>query len=99
MVPYKPGLTKPEVVDKDACIGCGGCESICPERKMAVYVTRLETHETASKPKIRKQKKSRSWILAFNPWLFFAIKFSSNNSAEFFHGVGFLNIAGHTKRL
>jgi len=57
MVPYKPGLTKPEVVDKDACIGCGGCESICPERKKAVFISRLDIHELASKPKITKQEK------------------------------------------
>lgn len=33
MVPHKPALTKPEIVDKDACIGCGGCESILPSPK------------------------------------------------------------------
>ena len=57
MVPYKPGITKPEIVDKDSCIGCGGCESICPVRKEALYIERLDVHETAAKPKIKKQKK------------------------------------------
>lgn len=57
MVPYKPGITKPEIVNKEACIGCGGCESICPVRKLAVYIERLELHERAEKPKIVKQEK------------------------------------------
>lgn len=57
MVPHKPGLTKPEIVNKDACIGCGGCESICPERKLAVYIKRLDIHERATTPKVVKKKK------------------------------------------
>jgi polyferredoxin len=31
MLPYKDGLTIP-FVDPDICIGCGGCEFICPTR-------------------------------------------------------------------
>lgn len=31
MIPYKNGLTIP-FVDPDMCIGCGGCEFICPTR-------------------------------------------------------------------
>ncbi len=57
MVPYKPGLTKPEVVDQKACIGCGGCESICPVRKLAIYIERVDVHEVAAKPKVVKQQK------------------------------------------
>lgn len=57
MVPHKPGIPKPEVVNKEACIGCGGCESICPVRELAIYVERLEAHEKAEKPKIVKQEK------------------------------------------
>lgn len=56
MVPHKPSITKPEIVHKEACIGCGGCESICPVRKLAVYIERLDVHEKADKPKIVKQK-------------------------------------------
>lgn len=56
MVPYKPGLTKPEIVDRNACVGCGGCESICPVRKLAIYVERLDVHELAAKPKVVKKK-------------------------------------------
>lgn len=38
MVPYKNGLTIPKV-DPDICVGCGGCESICPVRPFrAIYV-------------------------------------------------------------
>jgi ferredoxin len=31
MIPYKDGLTIP-YVDADICVGCGGCEFICPTR-------------------------------------------------------------------
>ena len=38
MVPYKNGLTIPHV-NPDICVGCGGCESICPVRPFrAIYV-------------------------------------------------------------
>lgn len=47
MVPWKNGLTIPEV-DPDLCIGCGGCEYICPVRpEKAIVVTGLEVHERA----------------------------------------------------
>ncbi len=57
MVPYKPGITKPEIVNEGACIGCGGCESICPVRKLAIYIERLDVHEKAEKPRVVKQEK------------------------------------------
>lgn len=38
MVPYKDGgLTIPEVTT-DICVGCGGCEFICPSRPRAVHI-------------------------------------------------------------
>ena len=38
MVPYKNGLTIPHV-NPDICVGCGGCESVCPVRPFkAIYV-------------------------------------------------------------
>ncbi len=38
MVPYKNGLTIPHI-NPDICVGCGGCESICPVRPFrAIYV-------------------------------------------------------------
>lgn len=38
MVPYKNGLTIPSV-NPDICVGCGGCEYVCPVRPFrAIYV-------------------------------------------------------------
>lgn len=38
MVPYKFGLTQP-AIDADICVGCGGCEYICPARpQKAIYI-------------------------------------------------------------
>ncbi len=38
MVPYRNGLTIPHI-DPDICVGCGGCEFICPVRPFrAIYV-------------------------------------------------------------
>lgn len=38
MVPYKDGLTIPHV-NKEICVGCGGCEYVCPSRPFrAVYI-------------------------------------------------------------
>jgi ferredoxin len=50
MIPYKNGLTIPEVTE-DICIGCGGCESICPAQPYrAIYVEGTTTQITAKKP-------------------------------------------------
>jgi polyferredoxin len=47
MVPWKNGLTIPEL-DPDLCIGCGGCEFICPVRPdKAIIVNGLNVHERA----------------------------------------------------
>jgi ferredoxin len=47
MVPYENDLTIPEV-DPDLCIGCGGCEFICPVRPhKAIIVHGLAVHERA----------------------------------------------------
>lgn len=38
MVPYKEGLTIPHV-NTEICVGCGGCEYVCPSRPFrAVYI-------------------------------------------------------------
>ena len=51
MVPYKGTLTIPEV-NPDLCVGCGGCESICPVRPMrAIIIKANEVHKHVEKPK------------------------------------------------
>lgn len=48
MVPWENGLTIPEM-EPDLCIGCGGCEFICPVRpEKAIIVTGLLVHERAT---------------------------------------------------
>lgn len=58
MVPFgKEGLYLPSV-KRDLCIGCGGCEYICPaipEKAMIVYA--LEVQGSAKKPPKEKQEK------------------------------------------
>ena len=39
MVPYKGTLTIPEV-NPELCVGCGGCESICPVRPMRAIIVK-----------------------------------------------------------
>ena len=47
MVPYKDGLTIP-LIDPDICVGCGGCEFICPVRPYrAIYVEGNAIHQEA----------------------------------------------------
>jgi polyferredoxin len=51
MVPYRGTLTIPQV-EPELCIGCGGCESICPVRPArAIVVVSNITHKTAELPK------------------------------------------------
>jgi len=50
MIPYKGTLTIPQV-EPDLCIGCGGCESICPVHpRRAIIVEANKVHLTAEKP-------------------------------------------------
>ncbi len=56
MKPYKNGLTVPKV-NPDICVGCGGCEFICPVRPFrAIYVEGSSVHEQA-KPFQEAEKK------------------------------------------
>ena len=54
MVPYKNGLTIPKI-EPDICVGCGGCEYICPVYPRAIFVEGLAEHREA-KP-IQKSEK------------------------------------------
>lgn len=57
MQPYKGDLRIP-VIDQDLCVGCGGCEYICPTRPYrAIYVTGNPVHQTARIPEEEEQKK------------------------------------------
>ena len=47
MVPWKNHLTIPEI-NEELCVGCGGCEFICPVRpQRAIIVDGLPVHERA----------------------------------------------------
>jgi len=47
MVPYKNGLTIPSV-NPDICVGCGGCEYVCPAKPYrAIYVEGNPIHQQA----------------------------------------------------
>ena len=51
MVPYKGTLTIPKV-EPELCVGCGGCESICPVRpERAIIIIAHPEHQLAEKPK------------------------------------------------
>ncbi|GAB1373185.1 4Fe-4S binding protein [Bacteroidales bacterium] len=57
MVAYNnEGLTIP-VVDRGICIGCGGCEYVCPAAEKAMIVEPRAVHKLADKPKEEKQEK------------------------------------------
>jgi ferredoxin len=46
MVPYKGHLTIPEI-NQEICVGCGGCEFICPSLPWkAIFVEGITTHKT-----------------------------------------------------
>ncbi|MDR1746948.1 MAG: 4Fe-4S binding protein [Tannerella sp.] len=54
MVPYKGTLTIPKV-EPELCVGCGGCESICPVRPdRAIIIKAHPVHRTVEKIKEEK---------------------------------------------
>jgi ferredoxin len=55
MVAYKNGLTIPSV-DAEICVGCGGCEYICPVRPYrAIYVEGNRIHQQARAFEVEKK--------------------------------------------
>ncbi len=58
MVPYKGDLTIPDT-DVNICVGCGGCEYVCPAKPhKAIYVEGLKTHHTLTfKKETKKEEK------------------------------------------
>jgi len=60
MVPWRNGLTIPEI-EPDLCVGCGGCEFICPVRPdKAILVNGLNIHELASLPELGRENTVRA---------------------------------------
>ncbi|MDR1342512.1 MAG: 4Fe-4S dicluster domain-containing protein [Prevotellaceae bacterium] len=63
MVPYKDGLTIPHI-NVEICIGCGGCEFICPVRPFRAI--HIEGHAVQGKAKpFEEQKKEVKEIDSF----------------------------------
>ncbi|MCK9626405.1 MAG: 4Fe-4S binding protein [Bacteroidales bacterium] len=58
MVPFKNGLYFPSV-HRDICIGCGGCEYVCPATPKAMTVVPNRVHVKAEKPKVEKQEEKK----------------------------------------
>lgn len=55
MVEYRDGLTIPQI-DQEICVGCGGCEYVCPALPYkAIYIEGNPTHMQA-KPFVRSKK-------------------------------------------
>lgn len=55
MIPYKDGLTIPKV-DPDICVGCGGCEYVCPALPYkAIYIEGNKVQQEA-KPFVEEKK-------------------------------------------
>lgn len=60
MIPYKNGLTIPHT-EVSICVGCGGCEFICPAKPYkAIYVEGITRHETLT---IVKEEKDESVVV------------------------------------
>ncbi len=55
MVPYKDGRFIPSI-NVEYCIGCGGCEYICPATPKAITVTPLLRHSIAKRPLVEAQE-------------------------------------------
>jgi Fe-S-cluster-containing hydrogenase component 2 len=57
MQPYKGNLTIP-TIHNELCVGCGGCEYICPVRPFrAIYVDGNPVHLQAKVTEEKEEKK------------------------------------------
>ena len=57
MIPYKGTLTIPNI-EPDLCIGCGGCESICPVRpERAIVIIPNAVHQKVEMPEEEEVRK------------------------------------------
>lgn len=56
MQPYKDGLLLPHL-NQDICIGCGGCEYVCPATPKAMVIMANAVQTQAIPPKVEKQEK------------------------------------------
>ena len=55
MIPYKDGLTLPKV-NPEICVGCGGCEYVCPAKPYkAIYIEGNAVQQEA-KPFVEEKK-------------------------------------------
>lgn len=57
MVPYKEGLTIPQV-NTDICVGCGGCEYVCPARPFRAVHIEGNPVQKEAKPFTEKQEET-----------------------------------------
>jgi len=65
MVPHKNGVTKP-FIDVDICVGCGGCEFICPVRpQKAIYVEGNKVHKQANPFDVEKTEEKEIMDFGF----------------------------------
>lgn len=55
MVPYKEGLTIPKV-DPEICVGCGGCEYVCPTLPYKAIYIEGNTVQQEAKPFVEEKK-------------------------------------------
>jgi ferredoxin len=63
MVPYKDGLTIPQI-NVEICVGCGGCEFICPVRPFRAIHVEGHTLQGKAKP-FEEQKTEEKTIEGF----------------------------------